>query len=170
MSANENLQPEQLAMFMPAGTLRTYDSVDRQADKQTINELWTKKLRESKKPGDPHTLDMTVGHGAGVYDSVKAEGVKTPVNVSYRKERGARIPTMGNGNHRVAAQADINPDALVPVLHHDNLSDATKGGYEPATKRAESAKGEAKRKAEWAKRRPLGTSTNEAIDRLSEVL
>lgn len=139
-------------MFMPAGELRKYDSVDRRtnlmhrpvgAGPETIGELWNKKLRESKRPAE------TGGHGAGVYDSVKEKGVLTPVNVTYKKERGYRIPTIGNGNHRVAAQADIDPERLVPVIHHDNLQDATIGGYEPATKRAEAFIAEQKRRAEW---------------------
>ena len=50
----------------------------------------------------------------GLYDSIKAQGVSTPVYVSHNAKFGQ---TVGDGHHRIAAAHDIDPNMLLPVEH-----------------------------------------------------
>lgn len=61
-------------------------------------------------------MDQKLGESrmTGLYDSIKAQGVSTPVYVSHSKKFGQ---TVGDGHHRIAAAHDIDPNMLIPVEH-----------------------------------------------------
>ena len=61
-------------------------------------------------------MDQKLGESriTGLYDSIKAQGVSTPVYVSQHTRLGQ---TVGDGHHRIAAAHDIDPHMLIPVEH-----------------------------------------------------
>ena len=65
---------------------------------------------------DKQVMGQKLGESrmTGLYDSIKAEGVKKPVYVTNNKQFGQ---TVGDGHHRIAAAHDINPNMLIPVEH-----------------------------------------------------
>ena len=87
---------------------------------ESIEALWQHKLSEAKRPA------ATPGHGSGLYESIKAEGVRpvpmqggqytgTPIEVGHQP--GGLPRRIMEGHHRVAAAADINPAMEVPIAN-----------------------------------------------------
>jgi len=87
---------------------------------ESIEALWQHKLSEAKRPAS------MPGHGTGLYESIKAEGVRpvpmeygsyidTPVQVGHQP--GGLPPRIMEGHHRIAAAADINPAMEVPIAN-----------------------------------------------------
>jgi len=82
-----------------------------------MDQLWKRKLKESKKPRDKV-------HGGGVYDALK-EGkniIAPPGDAVDLYHRGdSRFIT--DKHHRIAAQADLDrksgTETFVPVMHFD---------------------------------------------------
>jgi hypothetical protein len=128
MSAAHHLQPEQLRMFMPAQEImRDYhphpgDMADEVYGTTTgggtgwrertmsVDELWDRKLEESWETGE---------HG-GVYHSVERRGVLNPVPLYHGTDsRAPGTKFVANGQHRVAAAADLGQE--VPVIHHGDF-------------------------------------------------
>ena len=127
MSSSDRLNPMQLAMFMPVGELK--DSVyppDVNQEKYYGNnrkQMWADKLAEAKTPlpkpsgwMDQRLQHMILGvpHGAGLHESIQAEGVQTPIPLIDRDDEE---PILFEGHHRVAAAADIDPKMEVPIEH-----------------------------------------------------
>lgn len=108
------LSHEQLSMFMPAKQLRGMhlsdahvwllnrglSSADEGNVKRSRKNVMQRKSREAKK--------------SGLYDSIKAEGVKEPVDIG--RGYGGRQELI-NGHHRVAAAMSIDPNMIIPVRH-----------------------------------------------------
>jgi hypothetical protein len=72
---------------------------------------WTEQV---KRPSTEET---------SLYDSIQFEGVKSPIRL------GQTVGSMGKreivgGHHRLASQTDIDPNRLVPVLHHEDIFEA----------------------------------------------
>jgi hypothetical protein len=107
--ANKNhINPDQLRMFMSAREIDPDTSVDAEEDdRDSLDELLGYKLDESKQ--------------TGLYYDIGRRGVQTPIQVIHDDTYGKRV--LGHGNHRFAAQRDINPDALIPVVHTDAVYD-----------------------------------------------
>jgi hypothetical protein len=107
MSASDHLsskQWEQLPMFMTAGDIKS--KITYSDDGDVGGKLWSRKLSESKR--------------GGLYRSIKAKGVKKPVELQRNLNRSTFTPVgyqLNDGHHRVAAAADIDPNMLVPVTH-----------------------------------------------------
>jgi len=118
MSARDNLsheQFEQLDMFKPARELRGMQladahvwllnhglsSADESNVKRSRKNVMQRKRAEAKK--------------SGLYDSIKSEGVKEPVEVGRRLYTGRQ--ELVNGHHRVAAAMAIDPKMIIPVNH-----------------------------------------------------
>jgi hypothetical protein len=114
-------------MFMPARELK--DSVyppDVNQEKYYGNnrkQMWADKLAEAKTPlpkpsgwMDQRLQHMILGvpHGAGLHESIQAEGVQTPIPLIDRDDEE---PILFEGHHRVAAAADIDPKMEVPIEH-----------------------------------------------------
>jgi len=133
------------------------DDKSKSYGKKPSDVMMARKLAESKDNGraparelekqygrQPHMID-TAGtdelstYGKQIrdgvpstYDSIKAEGVKQPVNLYSGDARSGKPKSMGQGHHRVAAQTDIDADRLIPVLHHsDQWNAITSDGYGP---------------------------------------
>ena len=51
----------------------------------------------------------------GLHDSIRSEGVRTPVRLYIDSDRPDLNPTVVSGHHRIFSAADINPDMDVPV-------------------------------------------------------
>ena len=63
-------------------------------------------------------------YGPSLYESLQASGgPDSPVHLGT-KHGSMGKPQVVGGHHRIAAMAHINPDQLIPVLHHENLHDA----------------------------------------------
>ena len=88
-------------------------------DSTSIDDVWKLKLSEAKRPAG-------AGHGAGLWESIKAEGVRpvrmqggqyigTPIELAHQP--GGLPPRIMEGHHRVAAAADINPAMEVPIAN-----------------------------------------------------
>lgn len=109
------LSHEQLAMFMPAKQLRGMhlsdahvwllnhglSSADEGNVRRSRKNVMQRKGREAKK--------------SGLYDSIKAEGVKEPVDIGNTLYTGKQ--QLINGHHRVAAAMGIDPNMLIPVRY-----------------------------------------------------
>lgn len=65
-----------------------------------------------------------------LYDSIAREGVRSPVRLGEsHKHWGGQTPKpqIVGGHHRLAAATDIDEDALIPVLHHEDIAEARSG-------------------------------------------
>lgn len=103
MARRNHINPDQLRMFMSAREISPASSVDAaEQDEEAFEQLMDKKLNES--------IDR------GLYDDIARKGVKAPVQVIHHPTVGN---ILGHGNHRFASQRDIDPDALMPVVHTD---------------------------------------------------
>ena len=134
MGREEQVNYEQLAMFMPARELRTDENisstellwVDKHADEhanaleafvdadfdrqEEPDELWERKVDESW------------GTDSGAYEgsrhhSISEEGVKRPVTLRHGTGIHHANTKIMDGYHRIASAYDINPAMEVPVEH-----------------------------------------------------
>ena len=129
MAAHEYLQGEQLSMFIPARELMDYTAGDPEHFSggylplsQSPN-VRSRKLRESKEYGG---WGANPRHQESLYDNIKKRGVSYPVELkmSYKKGEFGRITNslspntqIWDGNHRVVAANDIDPNMEVPVRY-----------------------------------------------------
>jgi hypothetical protein len=72
--------------------------------------------------------------GGSLYDSVAKEGVQYPLHLGTEVGSSGK-PQVAGGHHRLAAAAAINPEQLLPVVHHQGATrearaSAESGGYE----------------------------------------
>ena len=115
MAASDHLHPHQLKMFMSPHEVEGYvDSFgDFGSAPADIARNTAFKRGESKE--------------SGMHDSIAAEGVKKPLEISHfdntyggedSKVRGKTI--LSQGHHRWVSQNDADPDRLMPVVHHPN--------------------------------------------------
>lgn len=116
-------QFQQLQMFMsPREIQEQYqpgdgDRYGRMEGKpeETADDLYARKLSAAQEKA-PYSA-------SSLYDSVAVEGVKSPVHLG--EEQGLLgKPQVVGGHHRIAAQAEIDEDKLMPVLHHRDVSAA----------------------------------------------
>jgi len=128
MSSSDRLNPQQLAMFMPAKHLIDlpfhepdremvyhYDeSSDYVVDgEETDDEFWDRKLDESyrKYPSDY------------VGDKIEESGkVNEPVDVRFDEDDGpvgGEYLRIRDGHHRIASANEANPDMEVPINYVD---------------------------------------------------
>ena len=111
MAAKEHLSG-QLSMFIPARELMNYTAghIDSwHPDYLPMSEspnVYARKLKESKEGYD--------GSGStNLYDSIKKEGVKQPINLRIRK----KDVQIYDGHHRLVSAHDIDPNMEVPVRY-----------------------------------------------------
>tara|TARA_Y100001947_G_C10199901_1_gene244530 strand:+ start:51 stop:527 length:477 start_codon:yes stop_codon:yes gene_type:complete len=131
VSSSDRLNPQQLRMFIPAGELKDMvypPDVNQEKYADLVPDvgrkmMWADKLAEAKTPlpkpsgwMDQRLQHMILGvpHGAGLHESIQAEGVQTPVPLIDRDDEE---PILFEGHHRVAAAADIDPKMEVPIEH-----------------------------------------------------
>ena len=124
MAASDALHPQQLKMFMSAREIQSsYDphEGDRKykimhGEMESNQEMWDRKLVESQAP---------IMHGKqrspSLYEKLQTEGVQHPIPLSTMHYKGSHRPMVAGGQHRVAAMSHLNPDQLMPVLHHETI-------------------------------------------------
>ena len=121
MAAHEYLQGEQLSMFIPARELMNYTagetenfSGDYMPLAQSPN-VRSRKLRESKEYGG---WGANPRHQESLYDNIKKRGVSYPIELKLPRHNGLSPNTqIWDGNHRVVAANDIDPNMEVPVRY-----------------------------------------------------
>ena len=113
MAASDHVSPHQLSMFMPARELYGMHALDTSGFGGDVAAMRSAK-RDTNAKGK-------IGR------SIEAEGVRKPVQVHHgndpeinRFRGGVKGPALANGNHRVIAAYDANPDMEVPVEHYDS--------------------------------------------------
>ena len=119
MAAADNLNPHQLAMFVPAKEIVEKWGLADQMLGQSRASVWKTKIKESKIGGvsSTHGARATPQDPSTHYESIRAEGIKNPVEGHQHTNvgEGLRPGLLGQGHHRVAAAYDIDPDTEVPV-------------------------------------------------------
>jgi hypothetical protein len=127
MAAADHLQPQQLSMFMSARDIASsYSSPFYERKKvrpkgepsrlENDDEIMDRKLSESKKRD-----------WGNLHSKLRKQGVQTPIDLTTEPDPVSGRPGIAEGNHRVAAMLDIDPDRLNPVLHHRTTGDV--GNY-----------------------------------------
>jgi len=130
--SNLGRQWQQLDMYKTAKELRA----TRLGDVETAK-IWDAG-RTPAHELEKTVMDKKLGESriTGLYDSIKAQGVSSPVYISnvkpsaYKKSsltgvikeiNPTYVPPSGeiimDGHHRIAAAYDINPNMLIPVEH-----------------------------------------------------
>lgn len=134
--------PNQLRMFMTPKEIhgivnesydRHFPDKSRTGQMETLDEMWERKLEESRVPRDPQK------HGSGSYSLLSKAGwdwdFKVPIQMHESTVR------LTNAHHRIAAMLDIDPDALIPVTHRlvpdgPRWETSTKGAWPTARREA----------------------------------
>jgi hypothetical protein len=119
MAAQDNLNPNQMRLFMQAKELMDTMSghvatgSDKYAPMSQAPGLYKSKLHESKEGSAASTLFSKKRGKDSLYQSIQKEGVRTPIRL--RMHQGTE--QINDGHHRVAAANDINPEMYLPVSY-----------------------------------------------------
>jgi hypothetical protein len=107
MAANDHIHPEQMKLFMTGTELKgaITSSIDK-APMQSMEGLWDRKRKESKRTG--------IGHGYETHKALKEQGWQGPGPGLHHVRTFGAIPefdqddlSIDDAHHRVAAAADI---------------------------------------------------------------
>jgi hypothetical protein len=79
-------------------------------DEETLQYKLKDSQHKDSYAGQPY------GSASSLYDSIKKEGVHTPIFVG--KSYGVPRPVVQNGHHRLAAARHLNPNQFVPVEYN----------------------------------------------------
>jgi len=111
MTASDHVSPHQLSMFMPARELYGLPSLDAAAFGGDVG-----RMRSAKRQVNAMSKLSDV-----------SEGIRKPVQIHHgddpeveRFRGGEKGPVVANGNHRLIAAYDQDPDMEVPVEHYDS--------------------------------------------------
>lgn len=111
MAASDHVSPHQLSMFMPARELYGMPSLDTAGYKGDVGLMRSAKRRVNSMS---KLSDVS-------------EGIRKPVQIHHgndpeihRFRGGEKGPVVANGNHRIVAAYDQDPDMEVPVEHYDS--------------------------------------------------
>ena len=112
------VNPDQLKMFMtPREVVQSVGVFNDMGE--------TKPTMRSIQTHDEMSYKNAENHVTGLHDSIAREGVKKPINIVHgaihENPDGSldTAPTrLANGHHRIISQAQLDPDRLMPVLHH----------------------------------------------------
>ena len=99
-----------------AGHTATYEYNMEQFVQDRQDSIWNKQAAYDEK------------QGGSLYDSIASEGARSPVRLG-RTIGSKGKPQIVGGHHRLAAQADINQDQFMPVLHHEDIGSAKNDPY-----------------------------------------
>lgn len=87
-------------------------SMIRSGDIEGDSELWERKAEEADYDYSP-----------SLQSQIESEGVRKPIHLSEQfGVMGKRM--VAGGHHRIAAANDVNPDMLMPVVHHRSFGEA----------------------------------------------
>jgi hypothetical protein len=82
--------------------------------------LWERKAEEADELYDPP-----------LQRSIAERGVLNPVQLSTNQLGSQGKQQVVGGHHRIAAAHDVDPDMLIPVLHHTSITAAKNHPYYP---------------------------------------
>jgi hypothetical protein len=111
MRSKRHINPDQLRMFMSAREIDPDTSVD-------VGEYDDTSATDDFE--DLMDMKLDIAKDKGLYYDIERRGVQVPIQVIRHKD--GRID-LGHGNHRFAVQRDLDPDALMPVVHTDAVYD-----------------------------------------------
>lgn len=123
MAAHQHLNPDQLRLFVDpeehiASMTRSTDVALPQY-RGSMSRMWEHKELESRGKPYQNRADWMQPHGAGLYESVKTEGVREPISVLL----GPKGPIQHQGHHRIAAAAAVQRETgrkqHVPVEYQE---------------------------------------------------
>ncbi|MAG25235.1 hypothetical protein CMI47_06610 [Candidatus Pacearchaeota archaeon] len=137
MASSDRLNPQQLAMFIPAGELMDYQKYSVHSfehfEGESTKDVQARKLEESKQPW---SVAGERTHGGGIWNSLSTGAqVQKPIhlvsNPDLREQEDEElihlrkghnpIGLIRDGMHRIAAAADIDPKMEVPVEWKRNV-------------------------------------------------
>ena len=146
MSGSDNLQPEQLSMFMTAREISeryTPLSGDRRTKYgktsgmqnltptfESNENFWGRKYKEATRPNKKRSAILSSVRAGGIEKPVHLlEGENTSTVWGQRLPEEMRGPKMvGGGHHRIATELHEHPDErYIPVVHHETFWDARYG-------------------------------------------
>ena len=73
---------------------------------------------------------LRAANRTGITDSIRERGVVTPIALEHNADEPA--PTIVNGHHRFAAQRDVDPDRLMPLMHYNGVRGRALGSNPPS--------------------------------------
>jgi hypothetical protein len=111
MAARDHVSPYQLSMLMPARELYGMPSLDTAAYGGDVDAM-----RKAKR--GRNSISKLSDVSGGINKPVQIHHGDDPQIKPYRL--GEKGPAVANGNHRVVAAYDANPDMEVPVEHYDS--------------------------------------------------
>lgn len=115
MAASDYLNNAQLQMFMPAKKLyNEMLSLDADLEPLSQNEDIAHMKRSENQQTESLAFDREPIYPK-LEESIRKEGVKKPVRLLLGG--GVLKPLIGNGNHRIVAAHDIDPNMEVPVSY-----------------------------------------------------
>ena len=121
MAASDHLQNHQLSMFLPARELMNYTAGDVEnfsGDYMPLSQsphVRSRKLAESKEYAG---WDAKPKQKESLYDNIKKRGVSSPVELKLPRKNGLSPNIqIWDGNHRVVAANDIDPNMEIPVRY-----------------------------------------------------
>ena len=123
MASSDHLQPYQMKMFMQAkdfmGVLAGHTEGGEYKLMSESPNVYSSKLQESKVGSSASTFFKKKRGKDSLYDSIKKEGVKSPVSLKvYRTDSGWE-EQINEGHHRIVSAHDIDPEMLIPVEYKE---------------------------------------------------
>lgn len=85
---------------------------------ETDEQLWASKSRRAKH--NKVVVSRATGEHSTLHQHIGEHGVEAPVSL------GTTGHILG-GHHRIASQAEHDPNRLIPILHFENMAEARKG-------------------------------------------
>ena len=122
MAAKEHLYGEQLRMFIQAHELMDIPSRDVDDGLELRDKYLPKTLSEDD---DIRHEKIEEAEDSGLMDSVRDHGVLKPVNLGFVNPVKENIKTSKelyilDGNHRIAAANEIDPNMHIPVTYSED--------------------------------------------------
>lgn len=111
MAASDHIHPQQLSMFMPARELYGLHSLDTPAFGGDVGAMRGAKRKMNR-------LSRLSDVSGGINKPVQLIHGNDPQLSAYKPPEVD--VALANGNHRVTAAYDANPDMEVPVEHYDS--------------------------------------------------
>lgn len=116
MAASEHLNPNQLRLFMQARELMDMPTREWSRGYTTMRKddsLYSQKLEEATSGYEHDTYSEAEKGQNNLYDSIKKEGVKSPVTLRY----SSGVTNIDDGHHRIAAANAIDENMYIPVRY-----------------------------------------------------
>jgi hypothetical protein len=112
MAARDNLNPDQLKMFMSPREIG-----------QEVTAYGDFGVNMGGLPHEQRGAKFKIHNAqeSGMHDSIAKDGVKHPIALTHTP-RGLET---ANGHHRLAVQSSVDPDRLMPVSHWDEREQST---------------------------------------------